>query len=113
MDTSKASPWKKRYFSYLGFATLLFMGCGIIAGFYYWPLETILILLTVMVGIMAATIINRTADGVERAKRIRDPVPPDRVLSFSLEDKQRHDEQKIVAFTLRKEEKHYRDKKRS
>lgn len=78
------------------------MSCGIVAGFYYRPLDMVLLLFSVVIGLTADAIINRTADDVKWAKRIRDPVPPDKVLSFSLEDERKRDENKIVAFTLEK-----------
>ena len=61
----------------------------IVIGLVYQPLETIVVGVVVIIGIILVGIINKSTDDLEQAKNWRNPVPLDKVLSFSLEKEMR------------------------
>ena len=63
--------------------------CVIVIGLVYQPLETIVVGVVVIIGIILVGIINKSTDDLEQAKNWRNPVPLDKVLSFSLEKEMR------------------------
>lgn len=69
-----------------GLVLLTLIVLGVIGfGLYYHTFKTILALLVVIIGVLIAGILNKTADDIERAKRAHRPPGPNEILSFSLE----------------------------
>lgn len=79
--------WKPLH---IGLALLtVAVAVGIIVGLTYHTFDTFIAVATVIIGVTMAGIINKTNDDVEQAKNWRNPVPLDKVLSFSLEKEMR------------------------
>ena len=75
--------WKPLDFGLTLLAIVITM--GIIVGLVYYTLNTIVVVVTVIIGVTIAGIWNGSTDNVERAKNRHKPPGPNEILSFSLE----------------------------